>query len=259
MKLNVSLFGALMVVGAALGVTSAQAQLTWSASQLSGAGDALTSGSGATLLAAGDFTSTNAGDSFPGLTVNTVTFTELAWGATKPTYSTSVNGLSVSVTDNGTKTNLAAYYQGSSTYWGGFSTSYQELLSGFLAGGGTGDDGTTFTIGGLTSGQSYILRFWESDPYANSFNTGDIVSWSNSINDSTLSVNEATSAGGSYVTVDFTAEGSSLTLTSTGYAGALNAFEVLETPEPSTMALCVVAAGLVGWVAVRRRTLALAK
>jgi hypothetical protein len=259
------------------GLSTAQSQtiMSWNSGNISGDTDVVAPTSGQTLVEAyylnGNGISWTPNPSNPTPTLNGVTFTLSTRSGT--TYTTDNGGITITSQGGGNNW-YQAYAMPPYTSFTSLSANYQQILAGGLYANNNPQTGSTppaageFTLNNLVVGHSYTLEVFfnqmsQSGPQDETITAlSDGSSWSATLGG--LEANSGTTGYlGSWITAEFT-EATSTSETfyySADYDSLLNAVELIDTtavPEPSTVALFSVAVGLVGWVAVRRRRLAVA-
>ena len=158
--------------------------------------------------------------------------------------------------------------QGATTFsstvapWASLSTNYKAVLQGGIF---NGDDDTTYTLNGLTSGQDYLVQVWITDPRVQASLERIASFYGEDSNTSTTAkvldyaVGDEAGDFGQYIIGTFNADASSIdflvefgTSTTTNGGLQMNAIQVRAVPEPSSFALL---GGLLafGAVMVRRR------
>lgn len=209
------------------------AVITWGAAQqISGTTDVMTAG---TLYAATNFYNA-------AVTVNGVTFAAFPGPKTGGPFTVTNNGGGTPDQNNGSVTATTGS-------WAALPSDYKQLLTqlSFTYNAAT----ETVSVSGLTSGQTYSLQFWYSDPRDGQQNRTETLGGV-----ATIDANTENTVGGlgQWVSGTFTADSSSqsFTLTNSGGGVFYQAMQVRIVPEPSTLAgLGVVGAGLAA--VIRRR------
>ena len=240
----------LLAASLVVSATSQAAPITWSSPQtVSGDSDVSTNG---TLVYAYTFGGTSAP---PSATVNGVTFSPFRIPGGVIT-STTVGSVSLAESPG----NLFASNSlgSSSAPYSALSTDYKAIL-----GSGAYADipaSITVTLGGLTSGQNYLVQWWTNNASnATILGAGFTNTTALATNSVTLDANTTNTVGGlgQFATGTFTASGTTQTFllseTSSGFNPLINALQVRAVPEPSLTLLGVAAAagGLLAW---RRRS-----
>jgi hypothetical protein len=241
----------LLAASLAVSATSQAAPITWGSAQtVSGDSDVSTNG---TLVYAYTFGGTAAP---PSATVNGVTFSPFTIPSGIVT-STTVG--SVSLAESPGNLFGSNSFGSSSAPYSALSTDYKAIL-----GSGAYADipvSITVTLGGLTSGQDYLVQWWTNNAsnstpiFGGSFTNTTAVA-TNSV---TLDANTTNTAGGvgQFAVGTFTASGTTQTFllseTGGGFNPLINALQVRAVPEPSLTLLGMAAAagGLLAW---RRRS-----
>lgn len=191
-------------------------------------------------------------------TINGVTFQAAAFPANGSTNTTSVG----SVTFTESPGQLFSYDSLGSLQnpFSGLSADYQALLNH----GGSADQAATLTLqlGGLTSGQEYLIQWWTNDSAYATLGVSLNETSGTAGNTVTLDANTSDAAGGlgQYVIGTFTADATTQAIALDG-AGAflnrqplINGFQVRAVPEPSAAMLAVAATVLAaGWAGHRAR------
>jgi hypothetical protein len=146
----------------------------------------------------------------------------------------------------------------SSAPYSALSTDYKAIL-----GSGAYADipaSITVTLGGLTSGQDYLVQWWTNNASnAAILGAGFTNTTALATNSVTLDANTTNTVGGlgQFATGTFTASGTTqiflLSETSSGFNPLINALQVRAVPEPS-LTLLGVAAAAGGFLAWRRRS-----
>ena len=234
----------------AVSATSHAAPITWGSAQtVSGDSDVSTNG---TLVYAYTFGGTSAP---PSATVNGVTFSPFRIPGGVIT-STTVGSVSLAESPG----NLFASNSlgSSSAPYSALSTDYKAIL-----GSGAYADipaSITVTLGGLTSGQNYLVQWWTNNASnAAVLGAGFTNTTALATNSVTLDANTTNIAGGvgQFALGTFTASGTTQTFllseTSSGFNPLINALQVRAVPEPALTLLGFAAAagGLLTW---RRRS-----
>ncbi len=188
------------------------------------------------------------------VTVNGVTFARFAVGASDSPVTVGAATLKPTAFFDGKNTGLGS----SAAPFVGLTSAYRTLLdratTDYLSAQ------ITLTLGGLTSGQSYLVQFWSNDSAALFWNAAsdDTKTLFSAGNTVTLDMNNTNAEGGlgQWVTGTFVASGPTQDVT-IGRVGAshlvLNAFQLRQIPEPSSVVL-LGCAGLSLVLARRRRT-----
>jgi hypothetical protein len=292
MKLRLSLFAGVLALCGMTGTGLSQAtNMSITTGSISGASDWLTASqypAGSSVVTA-DYFTVNDSNPAPTITMNGVAVhgtssTITNGGQTVPSFYNSGAGSLTYTFATGSGENMSGSHDGpaansnvlsgNQTYWtnlgpgNGVTDHYTYILANEIYSahgvgpdiGGQSASTMSLTIGGLTSGDNYVVRFFTAVTAKGAGYTETI--GADSVTSAAANVGISTSPSvGSYFTASFTAVGSTETFDFTGLGGPaeLNALEVLQAvPEPSTVALMSVAVGLVGLMAVRRRKLALA-
>ncbi len=188
-------------------------------------------------------------------TVNGVTFQAAGFPASGSTNTTTIG--SISFTESPGQLYSYATLGSSQAPYSGLAAEYQALLNQ----GGSADLPFTLTlqVGGLTSGQDYLIQWWTSNASNTSVGVSLAETSGTAGNAVTLDANTADSDGGlgQYVIGTFTADATSQSVAFDG-AGAflnarplVNAFQVRAVPEPMTLGLFG-AAGVFGVFLARR-------
>ncbi len=143
--------------------------------------------------------------------------------------------------DNSANINKSgAHYGSASSPFASLSSSYQTLLRYGVYGDYAAT--TTYTLGGLTDGQPYLVQLWVNDSRGLAVGRTQILDGT-----TTMAYNAGAAEGstGQYVTGTFTAAGTSQSFTILGnVCQQINAIQLRAIPEPSTLAL--LATGLIG-------------
>lgn len=230
---------ALAALMASHSTASADAAITWSgATAISGTLDVSTTG---TLVAAYRF----GNQSVTSATVNGVTFDPFGI----PPLSTSVTVDSFTLAASPSTMGGFALGLSPSAPFASLDPSYQTLLSTVAD---TANSSTfTLTIGGLTSGQQYIIQWWNSNSTASQGTTRASDSFSDTVTlDDNTSPTNAAGGIGQYAIGTFTAGGASESLTFTAGPGnttgavTFDAIQLRAIPEPSAWALLAAGAGM---------------
>jgi len=240
----------LVAASLAVSATSHAAPITWGSAQtVSGDSDVSTNG---TLVYAYTFGGTSAP---PSATVNGVTFSPFRIPGGVIT-STTVGSVSLAESPG----NLFASNSlgSSSAPYSALSTDYKAIL-----GSGAYADipaSITVTLGGLTSGQDYLVQWWTNNASnAAILGAGFTNTTALATNSVTLDANTTNAVGGlgQFAIGTFTASGTSQTFllseTSGGFNPLINALQVRLVPEPA-LTLLGTAAATVGLLAWRRRS-----
>lgn len=239
----------LFAASLAVSVTSHAAPITWGSAQtVSGDSDVSTNG---TLVYAYTFGGTSAP---PSATVNGVTFSPFRIPGGVVT-STTVG--SVSLAESPGNLFASNSFGSSSAPYSALSTDYKAIL-----GSGAYADipaSITVTLGGLTSGQSYMVQWWTNNASnATILGAGFTNTTALATNSVTLDANTTNTVGGlgQFATGTFTAAGTVQTFllseTGGGFNPLINALQVRAVPEPVNSALAIVASAA-SWMAWRRR------
>lgn len=245
----------ILAASVALAVSSAAkaapAPIVWGSAQtVSGDSDVSTTGS---LVYAYTFGGTAAP---PSATVNGVTFSPFTIPGGIVT-STTVGSVSLSESPG----NLfgSNSFGSSSAPFSALSTDYKAIL-----GSGAYADlpvSITVSLGGLTSGQDYLVQWWTNNASNTTpvFGGGFTNTTATAFNSVTLDANTTNTVGGlgQFAIGTFTASGTTqaflLSETSGGFNPLINALQVRAVPEPAlTLLGCAVAAA--GGLALRRRS-----
>lgn len=240
----------ILAASLAVSATSQAAPITWGSPQtVSGDSDVSTTGS---LVYAFTFGGTAAP---PSATVNGVTFSPFR---VPGGIITSATVGSVTISESPGKLFASNAFGSSSAPYSGLSTDYKAIL-----GSGAYADlpaSITVTLGGLTSGQDYLVQWWTNNASnAAILGAGFTNTTALATNSVTLDANTTNIAGGvgQFALGTFTASGTTQTflLSETGgdFNPLINALQVRAVPEPSLTLLGVAAAsgGLLAW---RRRS-----
>lgn len=218
---------------------SADAPITWSgATAISGTLDVSTTGTSVAAYRFGNQSVTSD-------TVNGVTFAPFGIPPSSTTFTVDSLTLAASPsTMGGFSLGLSP-----SAPFSGLDPSYQTLLSTVAD---TANSSTlTLTMGGLTSGQQYIVQWWNSNSTASQGTTQASDSFSNAVTlDDNTSPTNAAGGIGQYAIGTFTANGTSETLifshgpgNTTGLV-TFDAIQLRAIPEPSVWALLGASAGM---------------
>jgi hypothetical protein len=192
-------------------------------------------------------------------TVNGVTFS--AWDFPKyPTdlISTTTNG-SVNFTESPGLLNSYNTLGTASGAFAGLTSDYQALLS--TAGTTTNPKTLSLTLGGLTPGSFYEIQWWVNNSAMldnPSFGETYLVTTATATNSVQLSGNVGNVSGdlGQFAIGSFTATGTSAIISfngpNSGKRPIINAFQLREVPEPSTVVLSLFAVSTLGAISRRR-------
>lgn len=194
---------------------------------ISGSSDVVTTG---TLFASANFGPIATGTD---VTVNGVTFNGFSWVSGSNFKTVTVGNITITGTQNLSNAN---YPSGASAApYTSLPAAYQSLLRPTLF---SNSNTVTFSLAGLTSGRSYLIQYWASDP------TVSGSSRSVQIGSQTLDVNSTDAVGGvgQWVTGTFTADSSTQSFAATRIGSSPmygNAMQVrlLAVPEPETLAM----------------------
>jgi hypothetical protein len=168
---------------------------------------------------------------------------------------------SVTISESPGKLFASNAFGSSSAPYSGLSTDYKAIL-----GSGAYADlpaSITVTLGGLTSGQDYLVQWWTNNASnAAILGAGFTNTTATAINSVTLDANTTNAVGGlgQFAIGTFTASGTSQTFllseTSGGFNPLINALQVRAVPEPSMTVLVGTAAVsvLLAWRRRSRRT-----
>jgi PEP-CTERM motif len=264
LSLSLGILAVSLIVGSSAAKSQTVTIFDWNAGNITGDSDVIKPVGNQIVVDAYSFSYSGAGSYAPNPSitspvVNGVTFTMIA-----------TLGVHVYTTANG---NVALTEEGALNQFGGNSSSstaggtpftslspdYQNVLTGSPYSNNGGHDGA-LALNNLVVGASYELVLWASQP-TNGTRAETITALSDG---SSWSASEGGSGTlGSWFTATFTATQATEDFTYvSSYDSTITALELIETPvaapEPSTVALLSMAAGLVGWVAVRRRGLVFA-
>lgn len=196
---------------------------------ISGSSDVDTTG---TLFASANFGPIATGTT---VTVNGVSFDGFSWNSGTNAKTVTVGNITITATANLSNANYPSGAISGSNAYNNLAAQYQSLLRPtFFSTAQT----VTYTLAGLTSGRSYSIQYWASDPTA--AGSGRTVQ----VGNQTLDVNSTDAAGGvgQWVIGTFTADSSTQTFnanriaTSPIYANALQV-RLLAVPEPETLAM----------------------
>jgi hypothetical protein len=243
----------ILAASLAVSATSQAAPITWGSPQtVSGDSDVSTTGS---LVYAFTFGGTAAP---PSATVNGVTFSPFR---VPGGIITSATVGSVTISESPGKLFASNAFGSSSAPYSGLSTDYKAIL-----GSGAYADlpaSITVTLGGLTSGQDYLVQWWTNNA-SNAAILGAAFTNTTALatNSVTLDANTTNAVGGlgQFAIGTFTASGTSQTFllseTSGGFNPLINALQVRAVPEPSMTVLVGTAAVsvLLAWRRRSRRT-----
>ena len=243
----------ILAASLAVSATSQAAPITWGSPQtVSGDSDVSTTGS---LVYAFTFGGTAAP---PSATVNGVTFSPFR---VPGGIITSATVGSVTISESPGNLFASNTFGSSSAPYSGLSTDYKAIL-----GSGAYADlpaSITVTLGGLTSGQDYLVQWWTNNASnAAILGAGFTNTTATAINSVTLDANTTNAVGGlgQFAIGTFTASGTSQTFllseTSGGFNPLINALQVRAVPEPSMTVLVGTAAVsvLLAWRRRSRRT-----
>jgi hypothetical protein len=250
MKNNILLAGILaLFLGAG---TSHAAPITWGTSgTMSGDSDVVVPTVG-TLIFADGFTPSAASYVSQAYTINGVAFTAYNGNSNGTTYGGDV-------TFAGLQGNYGiAYYNNlANANWGSSTDGYKNIFSGTSY--SPSGSAASVTISGLTAGYTYQIELWANNTYTYDTADGGTQTFYTDGNIGTESplVSQGSSTSlGEWITGTFVADGSTEVIDFAGTSGfgSLAGMTLYETavPEPSTVALLSMAAGLAGLVAVRR-------
>lgn len=245
--LTFSVSAAITAVCLSIAIQPAKAAtISWgSPTTISGISDVDTVG---TLFASANFGPTATGTS---VAVNGVSFSGFPWNSGDNLKTVSVGNITITGTANLQNAN---YPSGTvPDPYNSLAAAYKSLLRPtFFSTSNT----VTFTVSGLTSGRSYSIQYWASDPTA--AGAGRSVQ----VGNKTLDVNSTDAAGGvgQWLSGTFVADATSQAFTATRvgsspiYANALQ-IRLLPVPEPTTWAMAAVgvACAVTGGQLQRRR------
>ena len=243
----------ILAASLAVSATSQAAPITWGSPQtVSGDSDVSTTGS---LVYAFTFGGTAAP---PSATVNGVTFSPFR---VPGGIITSATVGSVTISESPGNLFASNAFGSSSAPYSGLSADYKAIL-----GSGAYADipaSITVTLGGLTSGQDYLVQWWTNNASnAAILGAGFTNTTALATNSVTLDANTTNAVGGlgQFAIGTFTASGTSQTFllseTSGGFNPLINALQVRAVPEPSMTVLVGTAAVsvLLAWRRRSRRT-----
>lgn len=190
----------------------------------------------------------NFGDASASATINGVIFSGYASNSGNSNFTLTTVGSSI-------YQNTSAFGS-SQAFYTALSDGYETMLRSATYWSGSLSNTQTMTLQNLTPGASYQIQFWVNDSRP-SYHAGLYVSFADTFgNAANVFYNNGGNSLGQYVTGTFTAAATTQTIVLGPYSPQINGATLGLTaiPEPATTALSAGLAGLIGLIALRRRT-----